>query len=112
MYADYGTLPKADLILITHEHPDHQDMKAIQAVSTGGTSIIIKYRLRQNASPGHRSEERGFKTIAGIGIEAVPAYNLEKPFHPKGNGNGYVLTFGINGCLSPEIRKMSLRSTP
>jgi L-ascorbate metabolism protein UlaG (beta-lactamase superfamily) len=24
----------------------------------------------------------------------VPAYNLQKPFHPKGNGNGYVLTFG------------------
>ena len=27
-------------------------------------------------------------------MEAVPAYNLEKPFHPKGNGNGYILTFG------------------
>ena len=31
MYADYSALPKADLILITHEHPDHLDTKAIQA---------------------------------------------------------------------------------
>ena len=34
------------------------------------------------------------KTISGIKIEAVPAYNPGKPFHPKGNGNGYILTFG------------------
>jgi L-ascorbate metabolism protein UlaG (beta-lactamase superfamily) len=34
------------------------------------------------------------KTVAGIHIEAVPAYNPEKQFHPKGNGNGYVMTFG------------------
>jgi len=31
------------------------------------------------------------KTVAGVKIEAVPAYNAN---HPKGNGNGYVLTFG------------------
>jgi L-ascorbate metabolism protein UlaG (beta-lactamase superfamily) len=34
------------------------------------------------------------QNLAGISIEAVAAYNLEKPFHPKGNGNGYVLAFG------------------
>ena len=34
------------------------------------------------------------KSISGLKIEAVPAYNLEKPFHPKGNGNGYIITFG------------------
>lgn len=38
--------------------------------------------------------------VAGIAIEAVPAYNAVHkrpdgtPFHPKGIGNGYVLTFG------------------
>ena len=38
--------------------------------------------------------------VAGLPIEAVPAYNIlhkredGNPFHPKGNGNGYILTFG------------------
>jgi L-ascorbate metabolism protein UlaG (beta-lactamase superfamily) len=40
------------------------------------------------------------QTVLGVKIEAVPAYNLVhkrengQPFHPKGQGNGYVLTFG------------------
>jgi L-ascorbate metabolism protein UlaG (beta-lactamase superfamily) len=40
------------------------------------------------------------RTVKGVGIEAVPAYNVQhkrpsgEPFHPKGHGNGYVLTFG------------------
>ena len=41
MYADYATLPKADLILVTHEHGDHLDMKAIQAASTANTAVIV-----------------------------------------------------------------------
>ena len=38
--------------------------------------------------------------VSGIGIEAVPAYNVVgkrpdgRPFHPKGSGNGYIMTFG------------------
>jgi L-ascorbate metabolism protein UlaG (beta-lactamase superfamily) len=40
------------------------------------------------------------RTVGGVTIEAVPAYNLVhmrdsgEPFHPKGNGNGYLVTFG------------------
>jgi L-ascorbate metabolism protein UlaG (beta-lactamase superfamily) len=40
------------------------------------------------------------KTVTGLKIEAVPAYNIVhersrgNPFHPKGQGNGYVITFG------------------
>ncbi len=34
------------------------------------------------------------RTVAGFKIEAVPAYNLEKAFHPKEHGNGYIITFG------------------
>jgi L-ascorbate metabolism protein UlaG (beta-lactamase superfamily) len=38
--------------------------------------------------------------VSGIQVEAVPAYNLihkredGQPFHPKGVGNGYILTLG------------------
>jgi L-ascorbate metabolism protein UlaG (beta-lactamase superfamily) len=40
------------------------------------------------------------KIFEGIAVAAVPAYNLVhkrengQPYHPKGEGNGYVLTFG------------------
>jgi L-ascorbate metabolism protein UlaG (beta-lactamase superfamily) len=94
MYADFSTFPKADLILITHEHGDHLDPKAIQAVSTANTVVVANpgaARTLPNAAVMKNGET---KTVAGVSIEAVPAYNLEKAFHPKGNGNGYVLTFG------------------
>jgi L-ascorbate metabolism protein UlaG (beta-lactamase superfamily) len=39
--ADYTRLPKADLILVTHNHSDHLDAKAIRAVSTAGTAVVL-----------------------------------------------------------------------
>lgn len=94
MYADYSTLPKADLILVTHEHGDHLDAKAIEAVRKSDTVILANAAAAKNL-PGATIMNNGdSKTVAGIGVEAVPAYNPEKQFHPKGNGNGYVLTFG------------------
>jgi len=94
MYADYSVLPKADLILVTHEHGDHLDVKAIQAVSTANTAVIINPGSAKTLPHATVMKNGETRTVAGISIEAVPAYNLEKPFHPKGNGNGYVLTFG------------------
>ncbi len=41
MYANYASLPKADLILITHEHGDHLDVTAIQAASTANTALVV-----------------------------------------------------------------------
>ncbi len=92
-YADYARLPKADLILITHEHGDHLDAKAVQAVSTSQTVVVANAAAKNlpNATVMANGEVR---TVAGFKIEAVPAYNLEKAFHPKGRGNGYIITFG------------------
>jgi L-ascorbate metabolism protein UlaG (beta-lactamase superfamily) len=94
MYADYATLPKADLILVTHEHGDHMDAKAIQALGTASTTLVVNPGSAK-ALPNAAAMRNGdVKTFAGIQIEAVPAYNLEKAFHPKGHGNGYLLTLG------------------
>jgi L-ascorbate metabolism protein UlaG (beta-lactamase superfamily) len=92
-YADYSTLPKADLILITHEHGDHLDSKAIKAVSKPDTALVINQGAAKQLPDGTVMKNGDSKKIAGLKIEAVPAYNPEKQFHPKGNGNGYVLEF-------------------
>ncbi len=94
MYADYATMPKADLILVTHEHFDHLDAKAIQAVSKADTLVIINPGSVKNFPNGTIMKNGETRTAAGVKIEAVPAYNLTGPYHPKGDGNGYLLTFG------------------
>lgn len=94
MYADYTSLPKADLILITHEHGDHLDLRAIQAISTTNTTLIVSPGSAKAIPNAIMMKNGDTKTVVGFQVEAVPAYNLEKSFHPKGNGNGYVLTFG------------------
>jgi L-ascorbate metabolism protein UlaG (beta-lactamase superfamily) len=94
MYADYSALPKSDLILVTHEHGDHLDLKAIQAASKSGTAVVVNPGSAKGLPDATAMKNGETKTVAGIQIEAVPAYNPQKQFHPKGNGNGYVLTFG------------------
>jgi len=98
-FADYGKLPKADLVLVTHEHRDHLDLKAIEAVRKEGT-VILASETAAKQIPGAAALKNGDSgTWQGIPVEAVPAYNLVHmrsrgvPYHPKGQGNGYVVTF-------------------
>ncbi len=98
--ADYATLPKAGLILVTHEHGDHLDAAAIAKIRTDKT-VVIAPPVCAGALKGATIMRNGEQTNAcGIVIEAVPAYNIKHerapgvPFHPRGVGNGYILTFG------------------
>ena len=98
--ADYTTLPKADLILITHDHGDHLDPAAIEAVRQPGTVIVAPEKCAARV-PGATVMANGeVETVAGLTVEAVPAYNIvnmrspDQPYHPRGEGNGYVITFG------------------
>lgn len=98
--ADYAKLPKADLILITHEHSDHFDLKAIDLVKTAKTKIVANENVAKQLSKIIMMKNGDIQILEGFRIEAIPAYNIEHmrtpgvPFHPKGIGNGYIVTFG------------------
>ncbi len=96
---DYSQLPKADIIMITHGHPDHLDLKTIERLRKEGTDVVLTETCAKEINNGIVMKNGDSKVIKGLKIEAVPAYNIVhmrspgNPFHPKGDGNGYVLTF-------------------
>ncbi|MFZ0390898.1 MAG: MBL fold metallo-hydrolase, partial [Calditrichia bacterium] len=94
-YADYSKLPKADLILITHHHGDHLDPQAIDKLRREQTVVIATKTASEKLKEAIVLNNGESRTIKGIRVEAVPAYNLVhkrdsgEPYHPKGAGNGY-----------------------
>ena len=99
-FADYSVLPKADLILVTHEDPDHLDAKTVKMLSTGKTALIVCPHCSLYLPAGTIMINGETETVAGFKIEAVPAYNIVgrggngKPYTPRDSANGYVITFG------------------
>ena len=98
--ADYSKLPKADMIFLTHNHRDHLDPKALALLRTEKTIIVLPEKSAEGVKGGTIMRNGDVIELEGLKIEAVPAYNLVHmrskgmPFHPKGAGNGYVVTFG------------------
>ncbi len=98
--ADYSKLPKADLALITHEHQDHLDTGAIAKISKADTRMLVNEKCADKLPKATVMKNGDSVSVDGISIEAVPAYNLihkrenGQAFHPRGSGNGYILTFG------------------
>ena len=98
--ADYDAMPKAGIVLVTHDHSDHLDLKAIAKVRTPDTVVVVAARCAGKVPGAIVLQNGDSRAVRGIRIEAVPAYNIVhmrapgSPFHPKGDGNGYVLTLG------------------
>jgi len=95
----YTGLPRADLIVVTHEHGDHYDADALAGLMGENTRLLTNPAVL-DMLPGElreRAEAIGNGDtieLAGISIEAVPAYNLTEgrlQFHPEGRDNGYVM---------------------
>jgi L-ascorbate metabolism protein UlaG (beta-lactamase superfamily) len=116
---DYSKAKQADLILVTDIHGDHLDPAAISPIRKAGAPVVAPAAAApkiENATVIANGES---KTLAGISVEAVPMYNLQRGpaagqlFHTKGRGNGYILTLGgkrvyIAGdteCI-PEMRAL------
>ena len=96
--ADYSQLPKADAILITHNGPDHLDPALVKSISTDKTQLVICPDCLLDLPTGTIMINDETKTVAGLKIEAVPAYEMKGKFGvfrpTKGASNGYVITFG------------------
>lgn len=94
-----GKLPIADLILISHQHSDHCSPDDIQKIS-GPQTIVVASTPAAEKLPGARAVAPGDRLdVAGVALEAVPAYNINKfrapglPFHPKDEQHvGYIVT--------------------
>ena len=93
---DYSSMPKANYILVTHEHQDHYDKGAIDMLTGATTEFITNKRCAEMYGKGQVMVNGDEATISSdITIEAVPAYNTtegREKFHPKGRDNGYILT--------------------
>jgi L-ascorbate metabolism protein UlaG (beta-lactamase superfamily) len=98
--ADYSRMPWADLILLTHEHGDHLDAGAMETLRKSRTRAVLTEACKEKGAGGVVMQNGDVRVVKGLKIEAVPAYNIVhkrsggQPYHPKGRGNGYVITFG------------------
>ena len=93
---DYSVLPKAEVVLVTHEHGDHFDKELLEGMSDATlytndrcAGMLGRGIVMANGDAANVRED--------IKVEAVPAYNITEGhtrFHPKGRDNGYILTLG------------------
>ena len=73
--ADYGKMPKADLVFLTHEHPDHLDPVALRGITGSKTVVVLTEKCAQVVAGGIVMKNGEARTVEGIKVEAVPAYN-------------------------------------
>ena len=94
---DYAAeFPKADVILVTHEHGDHFDRTSLEALGANADNLITNARVAEMLGWGTVMANGDSRDLPGdIRLDAVPAYNCSKGhtnFHPQGRDNGFILT--------------------
>ena len=91
---DFTSMPKAQYILVTHEHADHLDKQAIATLSDDNTVLVTNRRCADMLGFGKVMSNGDKLQQPHFLLEAVPAYNTTEghlQFHPKGRDNGFVL---------------------
>lgn len=117
--ANYSTQPKADMIIITHQHSDHLDSEAIKQIADKKTIFVTSLIAQKSIKDANGLKQGDEFDYNELKIKAVYAYNIlqkrddGQPFHPRGEGNGYILDFGgfrvyIAGDteLIPEMKEL------
>jgi L-ascorbate metabolism protein UlaG (beta-lactamase superfamily) len=98
--ADFSKMPKADIILFTHDHSDHFDLETLEELRAESTLVVLPQVCAVHYGEGIVMRNEDVKIVQGLKIEGVPAYNIVQkrpsgfPYHLKGVGNGYIITFG------------------
>jgi L-ascorbate metabolism protein UlaG (beta-lactamase superfamily) len=96
----YDKMLKGDLILVTHEHYDHLDAELIKDLRKESTVMLCNAGSSGKISWAKSMKPGESEKVNGITVEAVYAYNIKnmrpdgQPFHPKGEGIGFVITIG------------------
>jgi L-ascorbate metabolism protein UlaG (beta-lactamase superfamily) len=88
-----GSSRKAGIILVTHAHHDHLDPPSIAVLAGPETKCFCPADCLPKMPKGAKAMSPGDRVeIMGVEITAVPAYNINKRFHPKGSGGvGYII---------------------
>ncbi len=117
----YDGLPRPHVILVTDIHGDHLNAETLTALATGPARIIAPPSVADQLPEALKSRTtviaNGEKTdFMGMSFEAIPMYNTTQDrlqYHPKGRGNGYVVSIGgkriyISGDTEdiPEMRAL------
>ena len=115
----FGDIPPADAVFITHDHPDHLDVPTLQSVTNPETTIVAPKAVFDKLPETLQKQTHVMANgdtweLDGFKVEAVAMYNLPpNNHHPKGRGNGYVLTLGgrrvyVSGDTdgTPEMRAL------
>ena len=116
---------KADVILLTHPHYDHCSIQDINKIVKDGTIIIMSQGCQSKVTKLDKKIEMKIMDVGqtldvfGVKVGAVPAYNINKEFHPKDESwLGYVLKIGNTTVyhagdtdLIPEMGKLAGKVT-
>ena len=117
----YKNMKKPDLVLITHIHGDHFDMKTLRGLDLSHATLVVPQSVADKMPAEWKNKivvlHNGGSTVQhGIPIKAIAMYNMpgdSTVHHPKGQGNGYVLNLGdkrfyISGDTeaTPEMRSL------